>query len=45
MVDANQYLKDYVSAELGEPGPFSRAFWFHGTRTFAGILSRGGYLR
>jgi hypothetical protein len=28
MVDANQYLKDYVSAELGEPGPFSRLSGF-----------------
>ncbi|MGK2699058.1 hypothetical protein [Serratia surfactantfaciens] len=44
MVDANQYLKDYVSAELGEPGPFSRAFWFHGTRTFAGNTFPGGLL-
>ncbi|HCM9246546.1 hypothetical protein ACWYXD_19855 [Enterobacter roggenkampii] len=44
MVDANQYLKDYVSAELGEPGPFSRAFWFHGTRTFAGNSFPDGLL-
>ncbi|EJT9122825.1 hypothetical protein N3883_004373 [Escherichia coli] len=44
MVDANQYLKDYVSAELGEPGPFSRAFWFHGTRTFAGNTFPRGLL-
>lgn len=26
MVDANQYLKDYVSAELGEPGPLLPGF-------------------
>lgn len=44
MVESNQYLKDYVSAELGEPTPFSRAFWFHGTRTFAGNSFPDGLL-
>lgn len=44
MVEASQYLKDYVSAELGEPVPFSRAFWFHGTRTFAGNTFPDGLL-
>ncbi len=32
LVDAPQYLREYVCAELGEPGPFTRALWFHGIR-------------
>ncbi len=30
--------------ELGEPGPFTRALWFHGTRTFAGNTFPAGLL-
>ncbi len=44
MIEASQYLKDYVSEELGEPVPFSRAIWFHGTRTFAGNSFPDGLL-
>ncbi|WKE04533.1 hypothetical protein [Enterobacter asburiae] len=44
IVDANQFLKDYVSAELGEPGPFRRALWFHGTRTFVDNTFPAGLL-
>ena len=44
LVDAPQYLREYVCAELGEPGPFTRALWFHGTRTFAGNTFPAGLL-
>ncbi len=44
LVDAPQYLREYVCAELGEPGSFTRALWFHGTRTFAGNTFPAGLL-
>lgn len=44
MVDANQYLREYVCAKLGEPGSFSSAYWFHGTRTFPGNTFQDGLL-
>lgn len=44
LVDAPQYLREYVCAELGEPRSFTRALWFHGTRTFAGNTFPAGLL-
>ncbi|WP_210487770.1 hypothetical protein [Pantoea ananatis] len=44
LVDAPHYLREYVCAELGEPGPFNRALWFHGTRTFASNTFLAGLL-
>ncbi|EOA3638208.1 MULTISPECIES: hypothetical protein [Klebsiella pneumoniae complex] len=35
MIDSSQYLREYVYSELGIPGTFTTALWFHGTRTFA----------
>lgn len=35
MIDSQQYLREYVCRELGSPGKFTTAYWFHGTRTSA----------
>jgi hypothetical protein len=43
MVDANQYLKDYVSAELANQVP-SPGFLVSWHRTFAGNTFPGGLL-
>ncbi|EOV9576606.1 hypothetical protein ACN5LO_004023 [Cronobacter sakazakii] len=44
MVDSQQYLREYVSTELGSPGEFTTAYWFHGTRTLAGNMFKEGLL-
>lgn len=43
-VDACQYLREYVCEKLGTPRPFTSAYWFHGTRTFAGNAFPEGLL-
>lgn len=43
-VDSNCYLREYVCGMLGEPRPFTSAYWFHGTRTFSGNTFPGGLL-
>ena len=35
MIDSQQYLREYACRELGSPGKFTTAYWFHGTRTSA----------
>lgn len=41
---AHSYTRQHVSAELGEPDPFTRALWFHGTRTATGNTFPAGLL-
>ncbi|MGY5958070.1 DUF4261 domain-containing protein [Kosakonia sp. BK9b] len=44
MVDSQQYLREYVCTELGSPGEFTTAYWFHGTRTFTDNTFEEGLL-
>ncbi|EEZ6118625.1 hypothetical protein OGQ40_003552 [Salmonella enterica subsp. enterica serovar Muenchen] len=44
MIDSQQYLREYVCRELGSPGKFSTAYWFHGTRTSADNTFESGLL-
>lgn len=39
-----QYLYDFVCAELGEPRSLDGVYWFHGTRTAAGNMFEKGIL-
>lgn len=43
-VEACQYLREYVCEKLGTPRPFTSAYGFHGTRTFAGNAFPEGLL-
>ncbi|MXD28173.1 hypothetical protein FQZ90_26305, partial [Escherichia coli] len=44
MIDSRQYLREYVCRELGIPGEFTTAYWFHGTRTSADNTFENGLL-
>lgn len=44
MIDSQQYLREYVCRELGSPGKFTTAYWFHGTRTSADNTFDNGLL-
>ncbi|WP_400223425.1 hypothetical protein [Escherichia coli] len=44
MIDSRQYLREYVCRELGIPGEFTTAYWFHGTRTSADNIFENGLL-
>lgn len=45
LVDAPQYLREYVCAELGEPGPFTGLCGFMAPGLSPVILFRRGYWR
>jgi len=44
MINSRQYLREYVCRELGSPGEFTTAYWFHGTRTSADNTFENGLL-